>query len=98
MTTSSRSVPPNVKAQEDKAAVGGMRRPHVSVGKFPGLVTVGRQVRQILFTFLSRVPRLRSCCLNAIGKEAPDLSISQVALHSVRDELAHLFGGVCVCL
>ena len=90
MTTSLRSVPPNVKALEDKAAVGGMRRPQVSVGMRPGLVTVERQVRQILFTCLGRVPGLEICCLNAIGTEAPDLSIAQVALHSVREKLAHL--------
>ena len=32
MTTPFRPAPPNVKALEDKAAVGGMRRPHVSFG------------------------------------------------------------------
>ena len=84
MTTPLRPAPPNVNALEDKAAVGGIRRPHVSESKCPGLVTVGRQFRQILFTCLSRVPSLRSCCLNAIGEDAPDLSIAQVALHCVR--------------
>ena len=33
MTTPLRPAPPNVKALEDKAAVGGMRRPRVSIGK-----------------------------------------------------------------
>ena len=61
MTTPLRPAPPNVKALEDKEAVGEMRRPHVSVGKCPGLVTIGRQVRQILFTCLTRVLGIQNC-------------------------------------
>ena len=96
MSTPLRPVTSNVKALEDSAAVGGMRRPYVPVGKCPRLVLMGRQVRQILLACLNQAPGLRLCRLSATGMEAPDLGTAHAALLSVREELAHLFGGDCV--
>ena len=61
---------------DDNAAVGGARRPHVSVGKCPGLVPVGRQVHCILFSCLIRVPALRSWCVIDVWTELLVLSIA----------------------
>jgi len=50
-------------------------------------VWCGRRVHYILLSCLIRVPALRSCCVNLIALGA---------LHLLREELAHLFGRVCV--
>ena len=57
---------------------------------------VGRRIHYILSSCLIRVPVLRSCFVNAVGTELPVLSIALDALHLLREELAHLFGCVCV--
>ena len=59
-------------------------------------VPVGRRVHYILLTCLIRVPALWSCCMNAVGMELPVLSVALDALHFLREELAQLFGRVCV--
>ena len=88
--------PQHSKLCKGRAAIKGMRLLYVFVSKCPGLVTVGRHVRQILSTCLNRVPELQSCCSNDIGTEAPDHSIVHAALHSVRAEASTLVWG-CLC-
>ena len=78
----------------DSGPVGGLLRPHVTVGECEGTGTHGEPGSPYT-SCVFESSTCTSCRLNAIRTEAPDLCIAHAVSQNVREELAHLFGGVC---
>ena len=81
-----------IRENEERLAVGGMRKPQRSITKLPGVVAMGRRLREVLERAVSSRPDLSKFCLQAIGAKDGADRIPQGALDDVRAELAVLFG------
>jgi len=89
-----RHVPLPDKLLADNRAIGGMRKPQVSVEKLPSLCPVGADVKSILDKFLNEHPEVEAQCLEGIGGDpsSPNLGPSETSLDIARRRLADYFG------
>ena len=63
-----RPQPIDVRAEENRAAIGGMRRPKRAVKRL-GLQKWGKRVREIFDQYLTKHPEMVKTCVNAIGSD-----------------------------
>jgi len=78
----------NIKDQENNMAIGGMRRPQVSVTKVPSLVKAGAKLRKILEDALDQHPHMQDQCMAGIGSESPNPGPNDQDLDHVRQIVA----------
>jgi len=82
-----------LKEEANKLAIGGMRKPQISIEKLPSLIPVGKAMREILEKFLDENPVVQDQCLNAVGNKSEEgpLGPSEEILDAARRQLADLF-------
>jgi len=86
-----RHTAPDIKQQQNRRAIGGMRRPQTSVEKLPSLVPVGNLVRKVLDKLIDDNPEWIDDCVSAIGSDTCK-GPTDAAVEYVRGELAAVLG------
>ena len=91
-----------VREAENAACVGGMRSPHRSVARSPGLREVGKKLRNILTTILDRFPEFEETLellrlepgheLRQDASAFKSVSRTSAAAHAARCAIASTFG------
>lgn len=57
-------------ADDADDSVGGLKRPYRSIGKVPGLVNLGVQIRNLIDRFCECRPEFSSAYINALGMDS----------------------------
>jgi len=82
----------DVRANQERIAIGGMRRAASAVAKVPSLVPVGRKMRSLLEGILDQYEGLEDSCLRAIGSAEDDPGPSEDVLEHIRSNVAGMLG------
>ena len=62
-------VPRVLPTNDADETIGGMKRPYRSIGKVPGLVNLGVQIRNIIESFCKANPQFQQSYLDALGSD-----------------------------
>jgi len=88
-----RHVKPVDKQEQNKMAIGGMRKPQVSIEKIPTIREFGKKMHDVLNNFLDKNPQVEKDCLKPLGvknESEGGTGPSEQRLNEARKVLAEL--------